>query len=77
MESAYTTSTSHLTTTHASSSAKRSAALKFSPWDLSKMWIESVSKEESARKQWESMYGWMADIDAKVCLLNNRNHFQF
>ncbi len=38
----------------------------FKPWDVSKIWIESIAKEEATRKQWEQMYGWMADLDAKV-----------
>ncbi|CAF0749077.1 unnamed protein product [Rotaria sordida] len=37
----------------------------FTPWDLAQIWIESVSKEESTRKQWKQMYGWMADYDPK------------
>ncbi len=38
----------------------------FTPWDLAQIWIESVAKEETGRKQWEHTYGWMADYDAKV-----------
>lgn len=38
----------------------------FYTWDLAQVWIESVAKEETTRKQWEQMYGWMADFDPKV-----------
>ena len=38
----------------------------FTPWDLAQIWVESVSKEEATRKQWEEMYGWMAEYDPKV-----------
>jgi len=53
----YTTSTSR---------ARTAMASKYSPSDLAKMWIESIAKEDSTRKQWETMYGWMRDLDAKV-----------
>ena len=36
------------------------------PWDLAQIWIESVSKEETTRKQWEQAYGWMAEYDPRV-----------
>lgn len=52
--------------------AKKSADAAFNPWDLAQIWIESISKEESTRKQWEQMYGWMADFDAKVCVFINQ-----
>ncbi|CAF4723653.1 unnamed protein product, partial [Rotaria magnacalcarata] len=29
------------------------------------IWIESVSKEETTRKQWEQTHGWIADYDPK------------
>jgi hypothetical protein len=48
--------------------SKKSDDGAFNPWDLAQIWIESVSKEESTRKQWEQMYGWMADYDARVFL---------
>lgn len=38
----------------------------FTPWDLAQIWIESVSKEDTTRKQWEQMHGWMADYDPHV-----------
>jgi hypothetical protein len=43
----------------------------FTPWDLAQIWIESVAKEESGRKNWEQMHGWLADYDTKVifCLI--------
>jgi len=41
----------------------------FTPWDLAQIWIESVSKEETNRKQWEHMYGWMAEYDSKVIFI--------
>jgi hypothetical protein len=46
----------------------------FTPWDLAQIWIESIEKEETNRKQWEQMYGWMAEYDPKVnYLLNKKN----
>jgi hypothetical protein len=39
------------------------------PWDLAQIWIESVTKEASSRKQWQDMYGWMAEYDPKVILI--------
>jgi len=47
-------------------SSKKSGDVALKPWDISKLWIESIEKEEATRKQWEQMYGWMADLDAKV-----------
>jgi len=49
--------------------SKKSVKSGFNSWDLSQIWIESVSKEQSTRKQWEQMYGWMADYDPKVLFL--------
>jgi hypothetical protein len=46
--------------------SKKPGGAAFQPWDLSKIWIQSVEKEKAIRKQWEQMYGWMADLDAKV-----------
>jgi hypothetical protein len=28
--------------------------------------LESIVKEQATRKQWQHMYGWMADYDSKV-----------
>lgn len=36
------------------------------PWEVEQIWVKSVAKEEATRKQWEQMYGWMADYDSKV-----------
>lgn len=47
-------------------SGKKGSGTPFKPWDCAPFWIESVAKEEAMRKQWEQMYGWMADLDAKV-----------
>ncbi len=49
-------------------SSKKSDEPAFSPWDLSKLWVQAIEKEEATRKQWEQMYGWMAEMDAKVLL---------
>jgi len=35
------------------------------PWDEAQIWIESVQKEKTTLKQWEQMYGFMADFDQK------------
>ncbi|CAF0953057.1 unnamed protein product [Didymodactylos carnosus] len=35
------------------------------PWDQAQIWIESVQKEDATRKQWEQMYGFLADYDPK------------
>jgi hypothetical protein len=51
------------------STSKKAHATAFNPWDLTQIWIEGISKEESTRKEWEQMYGWMADYDAKVLFL--------
>ncbi len=48
------------------SHSKKSDNAAVNPWDLAQIWIESISKEEATRKQWKQMYGWMADLDAKV-----------
>ncbi|CAM4877469.1 unnamed protein product [Rotaria socialis] len=45
--------------------SKKSDNAAFSPWDLAQIWIESVSKEETTRKQWEQTHGWIADYDPK------------
>ena len=47
-------------------SAKKGSNTPFKPWDSAPFWIESIAREEATRKQWEQMYGWMADLDAKV-----------
>ena len=44
----------------------------FTPWDLAQIWIESVGKEETGRKQWEQMHGWMAEYDPKVNSIGSR-----
>jgi hypothetical protein len=49
-------------------SSKKSGDPAFTPWDLSRIWIQSIEKEETTRKQWEQMYGWMAELDAKVLI---------
>jgi hypothetical protein len=54
------------------SHSKKSDNPAFNPWDLAQIWIESITKEESTRKQWEQMYGWMADLDAKVFIFINK-----
>jgi len=54
------------------SHSKKSDNAAFNPWDLAQIWIESITKEESTRKQWEQMYGWMADLDAKVFIFINK-----
>ena len=46
--------------------SKKADKAALDTWDVAQRWIQSVSKEESTRKQWEQMYGWMADYDAKV-----------
>lgn len=46
--------------------SKKLDAGDFTPWDLAQIWIESIGKEETGRKQWQEMYGWMADYDTKV-----------
>ena len=43
------------------------------PRNSSQVWIESISKEEATRKQWQEMYGWMADYDPKVCIANDEH----
>lgn len=48
---------------------KKLDAGDFTPWDLAQIWIESVAKEETGRKQWEEMHGWMADYDPKVTFI--------
>ncbi|CAF0874673.1 unnamed protein product [Didymodactylos carnosus] len=35
------------------------------PWDQAQIWIESVQKEDTTRKQWQKMYGFLADYDPK------------
>lgn len=50
------------------SPSKKSHRNPAKPWTVTQIWIESIGKEASRRKQWEHMYGWMADYDAKVLL---------
>ncbi|CAF1291046.1 unnamed protein product [Rotaria sordida] len=45
--------------------SKKSNNAVFKPWTLAQLWIENISKETSIRKNWEHMYGWMADYDSK------------
>ena len=49
---------------------KKLNAGDFTPWDLAQIWIESVAKEETGRKQWEEMHGWMAEYDPKVTFIS-------
>ncbi|UJR33273.1 hypothetical protein I4U23_020728 [Adineta vaga] len=35
------------------------------PWDAAQIWIESINKETSSRKQWADIHGWMAEYDPK------------
>ncbi|CAF0906507.1 unnamed protein product [Adineta ricciae] len=35
------------------------------PWDAAQIWIESINKEASTRKQWADVHGWMAEYDPK------------
>ncbi|CAF1059205.1 unnamed protein product [Rotaria magnacalcarata] len=55
-----------LTTVYTLGGSKRSKTnTPFKPWGIAPLWIQSISKEESTRKQWEKMHGWMADYDCR------------
>ncbi|UJR13921.1 hypothetical protein I4U23_000926 [Adineta vaga] len=45
-------------------------------WDVAQRWAQSVAKEESTRKQWEQMHGWMADYDAKGNFVPKKRIFE-
>ncbi|CAF2643742.1 unnamed protein product [Rotaria sp. Silwood2] len=72
-ESVIPPSTARSTTTViAFDTSKKPTNAVFKPWTLTQLWIESISKEASTRKEWEHMYGWMADYDSKIP--NSRGH---
>jgi hypothetical protein len=52
---------------------KKSDNTTGNPRNSSQVWIESISKEEATRKQWQEMYGWMADYDPRVCVANDEH----
>ena len=46
--------------------AKKARPKTYHPWNIKEVWVEHIVKEKSRQKQWEQMYGWMADFDSKV-----------
>ncbi|CAF1332181.1 unnamed protein product [Adineta steineri] len=48
------------------SRSKKSDKPASNTWEAGQVWIQNIAKEDSARKQWEKMHGWLADYDAKA-----------
>ena len=63
--------TTHRTdVTIAKNASQKPKHVAFHPWENAQAWVESITKEESRRKQWEQMYGWMGDFDFKVITIS-------
>ena len=52
---------------------KKSDSAAGNPRNSSQVWIEGICKEEATRKQWQEMYGWMADYDPRVGPANDEH----